>query len=115
MEPASFGITARAGTSAEVRVLMMYGALTNDSLPAFQKAVAEVTEPRLIIDMAAVPHVDSIAIGGLVRAYVFCQKAGRRLALAGLNHRVKNVLALTGVEVLFETYPSVILAEQAIG
>ena len=114
MDAASFRVADQAGSSVDVRILAVYGAITNDSLGAFQAAVTESNQPRLIIDMTGVPHVDSMAIGGLVRAYVACQKAGRRLALTGLNHRVKNVLALTGVEALFEVYPSVSLAEEAM-
>jgi anti-sigma B factor antagonist len=114
MDTTGFQISGRAGERAGVHVLSVRGALTSASAPAFQAAVAGVSEPRLIIDMAEVPHVDSMAIGGLVRAYVSCQKSGRRLALAGLNHRVKNVLVLTGVEELFEAYPTVSEAEAGI-
>ncbi len=55
-----------------------------------------------------------MAVGALVRAFVSCNKAGRRLALVGLNHRVKNVLQLTGIDPLFEIYPTVREAEEAI-
>ena len=52
--------------------------------------------PRLIIDLTDTPSLDSMAVGTLVRAYVSCQKAGRKLVLVGLNYRVKNILQITG-------------------
>lgn len=55
-----------------------------------------------------------MAIGALVRAYVACNKAGRKLALVGLNHRVANVLRLTGVDSLFATYSDVAEAESVL-
>ena len=56
-----------------------------------------------------------MAIGALVRAYVFCNKSGRKLMLVGMNHRVRNVLHLTGVDSLFDTYASIAEAESALG
>ncbi|MFY9753878.1 MAG: STAS domain-containing protein [Candidatus Acidiferrales bacterium] len=114
MDTTGFQVSRQAGTSAGVHVLKVRGALTSASAPAFQAAVEAVTEARLVIDMTEVPHVDSMAIGGLVRAYVACQKTKKRLAFVGMNHRVKNVLALTGVEELFDAYATVGEAEAAI-
>ena len=54
------------------------------------------------------------SIGGLVRAYVHCQKSGRRLAFVGVTPRVSNVLRLTGVEPLFDSYATLGEAESAV-
>ena len=74
-----------------------------------------VAAPRLIVDLTEVPMMDSVAIGALVRAFVTCHKSGRKLALVGMNHRVDNVLRLTGIAPLFDTYATVAEAEQALG
>jgi anti-sigma B factor antagonist len=68
----------------------------------------------LILDLTDVPSMDSMAVGTLVRAYVTCNKAGRRLALVGLSRRVHNCLQLTGLEPLFDTYATVADAEQSL-
>ena len=109
-----FQIQGFAGGNASVHILRVTGAITHSTAAAFQQAVsgAAVT-PRLIIDLSEVPSVDSMAIGALVRAYVFCNKSGRRLTLVGLNQRVRNVLRLTGVDSLFEMYASIPEAESA--
>jgi anti-anti-sigma factor len=56
-----------------------------------------------------------MAVGALVRAFVSCHKTGRKLALVGLNHRVHNVLHLTGIAPLFDTYDSISAAEAGLG
>lgn len=109
-----FRVTGQAGSRDGLHILHVSGALTSATAAEFHSAVVAVTAPRLVIDMSEVSHIDSMAIGGLVRAYVACQKSGRKLALAGLNHRVKNVLNLTGVEPLFDTYATIGEAEAAL-
>ena len=103
--------SGRAGQN----VLTVTGAITTTSAPAFQEAVAAANAPHLIIDMTAVPSIDSMAIGALVRVFVSCNKSGRKLALVGLNHRVQNTLRITGVEALFDTYATLPEAEAGLG
>jgi anti-sigma B factor antagonist len=110
----AFQIAGRAGSSANVHILSVKGAINSTSSPAFQDAVRAATAPRLILDLSDVPSLDSMAIGALVRAFVSCNNAGRRLVLVGLNHRVKNILQITGVDPLFDTYATIPEAESAL-
>jgi anti-sigma B factor antagonist len=110
----SFEVTARPGSLATVQILGVKGPITYSTAPQFQEALAAATAPRLIIDLSETPSLDSMAVGTLVRAYVSCQKAGRKLVLVGLNHRVKNILQITGVDPLFETYPGITEAQAAL-
>ncbi len=110
----SFQVVGRAGANASVHILSVRGAITPPTSPAFQEAARAAAAPGLIIDLREVPSVDSMAIGALVRVLVSCTKSGRRLALVGLNHRVINVLKITGVDSLFDTYPTVPEAESAL-
>lgn len=111
----SFQITGHAGAKASTHILRVTGALTYSAAPALQEAVcAGAHLPTVIIDLSEVPSLDSMAIGALVRAYVFCNKSGRKLLLVGMNHRVRNVLRLTGVDSLFDTYTSIAEAESAV-
>ena len=111
----NFRVVGRAGENAGVYILGVTGAITYSNSPTLQDAVNAAAAPRLILDLTEVPSVDSMAIGALVRAFVTCNKAGRKLALVGLNLRVKNVLQLTGVEPLFDTYSTIAEAESALG
>jgi anti-sigma B factor antagonist len=109
-----FEVSQRQGSLATVQILSVKGAITFASAPAFQTAIGATTAPRLIIDLTEVPSLDSMAVGTLVRAYVSCQKAGRKLVLVGPHYRVKNILQITGVDPLFETYASITEAQAAL-
>jgi anti-sigma B factor antagonist len=108
-------VVAQPGTRSDLSILQLHGAITTKSADRFHEAFAASTAPKVIIDLTEVPSVDSMAIGTLVRAFVACHKSGRKLALVGLNHRIKNVLNITGVEPLFDTYSTVSEAEASLG
>jgi anti-sigma B factor antagonist len=73
----------------------------------FQGKVLAEMAPALILDLSEVPYVDSAGLGSLVRAQVSRQRAGRRLALAGVNERARALLQMTNLESLFQIFPSV--------
>jgi len=115
MATPAFQVSGRAGANGRVHILHIKGAITYATAANFQEAVRAATAPHLILDLSEVPSVDSMAVGALVRVYVFCNKSARKLALVGVNQRVKNVLQLTGVDSLFDTYATVAEAEAAMG
>ena len=114
MEDRGLQVMARTGSREGLHILSLQGTLTAGSMPSLHEAIAKADCRGLIIDMSGVTHVDSSAIGGLVRTYVSCQKGGRKLALAGTNRRIINVLSITGVEPLFEIYATVDEAEKSL-
>jgi anti-sigma B factor antagonist len=114
MSAGSFQIAGRTGTKPSIHILSVKGTISHSTAPALQEAVGSVSAPALIIDLTEVPSVDSMAVGALVRVYVSCTKAGRKLAFVGLNHRIRNVLQIVGVDPLFETYATIPEAESAL-
>ena len=106
-----FSVSGREGSSKDTRILTAKGPISFSSGPAFREAIDATTAQKLIIDMTEVPSIDSVAVGILVRAFVSCNKTNRKLALVGLASRVRNVLQLTGIDPLFEIYPTVGEAE----
>jgi len=109
-----FRVIPQRGTVEGLQILLAKGPITHESSPVLVEAVFGVSDPRLIIDLSEVPSLDSVAIGALVRSYVHCQKSGRRLAFVGMTPRVTNVLRLTGVEPLFDSYATISEAESAV-
>jgi anti-sigma B factor antagonist len=109
-----FRVVSQASQRAGQSILVLKGPLTSASSGVFNDAVGATDAPRVIVDMTDVPLVDSMAVGALVRAFVSCHKSGRKLALVGLNNRVHNVLQLTGVAPLFDTYATVEQAEEGL-
>lgn len=113
MPPEAFRVEMHPGKKEGLSILVLAGPFTSASSGAFNDAVAATPAPQVIVDMTGVPLVDSMAVGSLVRAFVSCHKSGRKLTLVGLNHRVHNVLHLTGVAPLFDMYATVAEAEAA--
>jgi len=109
-----FRVIPQRGAVEGLQILFAKGPITHESSPTLVEAVLAVNDRRLIIDLSEVPSLDSVAIGGLIRAYVHCQKSGRRLAFVGMTPRVTNVLRLTGVEPLFDSYATIGEAESAV-
>jgi|HubBroStandDraft_1064217.scaffolds.fasta_scaffold94652_2 anti-sigma B factor antagonist len=115
MSPETFRVVSQPSSRAGLQILQLKGPFTSGASAIFVSAVAAADAPRLILDLTDVPMVDSMAVGALVRAFVSCHKTGRKLALVGLNHRVHNVLQLTGIAPLFDTYESISAAEAGLG
>ena len=88
-------------------VLFLHGPLTVENVSPFMNAVRREDAPTMILDFTDVPYLDSSGLGSLVSSSITCQKAGRRLALTGINQRVLKVFQITKVEPLFLMFPTV--------
>ena len=95
-------------------VLCLRGPLTMENVFPFLNAFRRENAPTMILDLSGVPYVDSSGLGSLVSAYTSCQKAGRRVALTGVNQRVLKVFEITKVEPIFLMFPSVDDAIEAL-
>src|SRR3989442_2293805 len=87
-------------------VLSLRGPLTMENVSPFLNAVRRENAPTMILDFSGVPYLDSSGLGSLVSAYTSCQKAGRRVALTGVNQRVMKVFEITKVEEIFLMFPT---------
>jgi anti-sigma B factor antagonist len=87
-------------------VLSLHGPLTMENVSPFLNAVRRESAPTMILDFTGVPYLDSSGLGSLVSAYTSCQKAGRRVALTGVNKRVMKVFEITKVEEIFLMFPT---------
>ncbi len=78
-----------------------------ENVHPFQAALRrEENAESVILDLSEVPYLDSSGLGSLVSAYVSRQKAGRRVALSGVNERVFRLFEITKVESLFLIFPT---------
>jgi anti-sigma B factor antagonist len=64
-------------------------------------------EKSFIFDLSAVDHVDSAAVGQIVRSFSRLKKSGGTLRLAGARGMVDGALKLTQVHKVIEMYPTV--------
>ena len=95
------------------RILRLSGPILLSNFFVFQTMVRMDASGSLILDMTAVPYIDSAGIGALVGAYVTRQKEGRRLALAGVTERVRNAMHVTRVEQFFAFFETVEAAQSS--
>ena len=63
-------------------------------------------ETRCILDLTAVDHIDSAAVGQIVKAYSKLKKSGGSLKLAGVNGMVERVLKMTQVHRVIPIFPT---------
>lgn len=110
----SLQITASEGTGEGLKILTLKGALNIHTIFDFQSATRSETAPKLILDFAGVPYMDSAGLGALVGAYVTAQRSQRKMAVAGATKQVKALIDMTHVGTLISTYTSVKEAEEAL-
>jgi anti-sigma B factor antagonist len=87
-------------------VLSFRGPLTMENVTPFLNAVRRESAPTMILDLSGVPYLDSSGLGSLVSACTSARKAGRRIALTGVNKRVLKVFEITKVEQVFLMFPT---------
>lgn len=61
---------------------------------------------QLVLNLAAVPYIDSAGLGEIVRTYTTVSRQGGKLKLLSLTKRITDLLAITKLLTVFETYES---------
>ena len=93
-----------------VTVLVVTGKLTKgESERMLRDRFVELRENgrmQIVVNLDGVPYIDSSGLGELVRGYTAIRRAGGRLGLTHLNARIVDLLAITKLSDIFETYPT---------
>ena len=61
---------------------------------------------QIIVNLAAVPYIDSGGLGQLVACYTTLARAGGRLTLLNVNTKNYDLLSITKLVAVFETFDS---------
>ena len=104
-----------SGTPSGQRILRLRRPIVLTNFFEFQSMVRGNTSRHLVLDLTAVPYIDSAGIGALVGAYVNHQKDGRSLALVGVTQRVRDAMEVTRVEQFFHFHDTVESAQGTPG
>ena len=59
---------------------------------------------KLVINLAEVPYIDSAGLGEIVRTYTTVSRQGGALKLLSLTKRIQDLLAITKLLTVFETF-----------
>lgn len=61
---------------------------------------------KLVLNLEAVPYIDSAGLGEIVRTYTTVSRQGGSLKLVNLTKRITDLLAITKLLTIFDTYDS---------
>ena len=61
---------------------------------------------KILLNFADVPYVDSAGLGEIVRTYTTVSRQGGSLKLLNLTKRITDLLSITKLLTVFETYES---------
>ena len=99
----------------DVVVLAPKGYLTGgdetDELEQAIKSLGEGGNKHLVINLGETQHLNSTALGVLISAHSSYVRRGGQMKLCSVDKRIKNILVITKLSMVFDVYPS---EEQAI-
>ena len=83
--------------------------VAGDEITLLRHQVRDLVDvhPQIILNLAEVNYVDSTGIGTLVELYTAAKNAGGNICLAGLMKRIHDLLQITKLLTVFETFPTV--------
>src|SRR5512133_1801704 len=61
-------------------------------------------QKKILLNLADVPYIDSAGLGEIVRTYTTVSRQGGSLKLLSLTKRIQDLLAITKLLTVFETF-----------
>ena len=61
---------------------------------------------KLLLNLEGVPYIDSAGLGEVVRTYTTVSRQGGSLKLLNLTKRIEDLLSITKLQTVFETFDS---------
>jgi anti-sigma B factor antagonist len=104
---------------ADVTLLDIEGRITvQEGAEEFRDAIRRLLRNgrlKLVLNMAAVPYIDSTALGQLIRAYTSATRMGGSLKLLRVTGRVHDLLAMTNLLAVFDQFDDEAQAVNSFG
>jgi anti-sigma B factor antagonist len=101
-------ITERA--VADVMILDLKGKITlgegDELLKDKVNSLVNQGQRKIVLNLAAVPYLDSAGLGEVVRAYTTLSRQGGSLKLLNLTKRITDLLSITKLLTVFDTFDS---------
>lgn len=70
------------------------------------RSLLQQGERKILLNLGQVPYVDSTGLGEIVQAYATVSKNGGALKLLNVTKRIADLLAITKLLTVFETFES---------
>ena len=95
-------------TVGDVMVLDVKGKITlgegDEILKDKVNSLVNQGQRKIILNLADVPYLDSAGLGEVVRAYTTVSRQGGSLKLLNLTKRITDLLSITKLLTVFETF-----------
>src|SRR6476619_4109756 len=94
----------------DVMILDLKGKITlgegDELLKDKVNSIVSQNHRKIVLNLADVPYIDSAGLGEIVRTYTTVSRQGGNLKLLNLTKRITDLLAITKLLTVFETYES---------
>ena len=97
-------------TVSEVTVLDLKGKMTlgegDEMLKDKINSLLAAGKKKLLLNLESVPYIDSAGLGEVVRTYTTVSRQGGSLKLLNLTKRIEDLLSITKLLTVFDTFDS---------
>ena len=97
-------------TVGDVMVLDLKGKITlgegDELLKDKVNSLVNQGHKKIVLNLAEVPYIDSAGLGEVVRTYTTVSRQGGSLKLLNLTKRITDLLSITKLLTVFETFDS---------
>ena len=97
-------------TVSDVTVLDLKGKMTlgegDELLKDKVNSLVNQGHKKIVLNLADVPYIDSAGLGEVVRTYTTVSRQGGSLKLLNLTKRITDLLSITKLLTVFETFES---------
>ena len=94
----------------DVTILDLKGKITlgegDEALKDKINSLVLQNKKRILLNLADVPYIDSAGLGEVVRTYTTVSRQGGQLKLVNLTKRITDLLSITKLLTVFETFES---------
>jgi anti-sigma B factor antagonist len=94
----------------EVMILDLKGKITlgegDELLKDKVNSLVNQGQRKIVLNLAGVPYLDSAGLGEVVRAYTTVSRQGGSLKLLSLTKRITDLLSITKLLTVFDTFDS---------
>ena len=94
----------------EVTILDLKGKITlgegDEALKDKINSLIHQNRKRILLNLGEVPYIDSAGLGEIVRTYTTVSRQGGQLKLVNLTKRITDLLSITKLLTVFETFDS---------
>ena len=95
-------------TVGEVTILDLKGKITlNEGDEVLKDKINSLImqgKKKILLNLAEVPYIDSAGLGEIVRTYTTVSRQGGQLKLVNLTKRITDLLMITKLLTVFETF-----------